>query len=271
VFKANGQPLGGADMAKTEETAEKERPVTAFSPIRRLKLSEEAAIRIEALIQDGTFSPGALLPSERELMKILGVGRTSIREALYALNRMGLIRLRNGERPLVTTPTPETLVLELSGAARYFLSRPDGAVHFQDARALFEVGIARAAASRCTHDDIVRLRTALDANYAARGDLSRFERTDVAFHYVLVTIARNPIYTAVHDALVGWLTDQRTLSLRAPGAEHAALEGHQQIFEAVSTRNPDAAGEAMKEHLRSVAALIVQAMEDNGHATRRTC
>jgi GntR family transcriptional regulator, sialic acid-inducible nan operon repressor len=265
-------------MAKGEETSAKGRPTAAFpapsafpAPIRRLKLSDEAAIRIETLIQDGTFSPGALLPSERELMKILGVGRTSIREALYALNRMGLIRLRNGERPLVTTPTPETLVLELSGAARYFLSQPDGAAHFQDARALFEVGIARAAASRCTDEDIARLCLALDANYAACGDLSRFERTDVAFHYVLATIARNPIYTAVHDALVGWLTHQRTLSQRAPGAERAALAGHQQVFEAVSNRNPDAAGQAMEDHLRSVGALIVQAMDDNEDVAHHTC
>jgi len=259
-------------MAKSGETAEQDRRVAAFpSPIRRIKLSDEAAIRIEALIQDGTFAPGTLLPSERELMKILGVGRTSIREALYALNRMGLIRLRNGERPLVTTPTPETLVLELSGAARYFLSQPDGAAHFQDARALFEVGIARAAASRCTSDDIAQLRAALEANYASRGDLSRFERTDVGFHYVLATIARNPIYTAVHDALVGWLTHQRTLSLRAPGAERAALAGHQRIFEAVSNRNPSAAGEAMEEHLRNVVALVREAMEDTGHAARHSC
>jgi DNA-binding FadR family transcriptional regulator len=254
-------------MPKFQETAERQRQVEAFSsPIRRFKLSDEAALRIEALIQDGTFASGTVLPSERELMKILGVGRTSIREALYALNRMGLIRLRNGERPRVTTPTPETLILELSGAARYFLSQPGGALHFQDARTLFEVGIARAAADRCRDNDIDRLRSALEANYAARGDIGRFERTDVAFHYALATITCNPIYTAVHDALVGWLTHQRTLSLRAPGAQEAALHGHQRIFEAVAQRNRQAAGEAMEDHLKSVAELITQAMEEDGCA-----
>src|SRR5580704_13004740 len=62
-------------------------------PIRREKLSDLAAQRLEALIGDGTFPTGTMLPSERELMKIFRVGRTSIREALYALNRQGLIRL----------------------------------------------------------------------------------------------------------------------------------------------------------------------------------
>src|SRR4051812_19000473 len=175
-------------------------------PIRREKLSDLAAQRLESLIRDGTFPTGTMLPSERELTKVFNVGRTSIREALYALHRQGLIRLRSGARPKVTTPTPETLITELSGAARSFLAQPGGVEHFQEARALLEVGIARLAAQRCTDEDIVKLRRALDANIGARGDLERFERTDVAFHYVLATITRNPIYAAVHDGLVEWLT-----------------------------------------------------------------
>jgi GntR family transcriptional regulator, sialic acid-inducible nan operon repressor len=236
-------------------------------PIRREKLSDLAAQRLEALIRDGTFPTGTMLPSERELMKIFHVGRTSIREALYALHRQGLIRLRTGERPKVTTPTPETLITELSGAARSFLAQPGGLEHFQEARALLEVGIARLAAQRCTDDDIVKLRCALDANIAARGDLEQFERTDVAFHYVLATITRNPIYAAVHDALVEWLTSQRTISLQVAGAEDAALEGHREVFEGVVRRDPEGAARAMEDHLASVAALIRRAMVgDDGQA-----
>ena len=175
-------------------------------PIRRRKISEEAALRLEAMIRDGTFPEGTLLPPERELMKMFGVGRASIREALYALGRMGLVQVRTGERPLVTRPTPQNLLTELSGAARHFLAGSGGPEHFQEARALFEVGVARLAALRADRDDIERLRQALEANAAARGDMTRFERTDVAFHYVLARITRNPIFTAVHDALVEWLT-----------------------------------------------------------------
>jgi len=230
-------------------------------PIPRRKLSEEAALRLEAMIRDGTFPPGTMLPPERELMRIFGVGRGSIREALFALSRMGLVRLRNGERPRVTTPTPETLITDLSGAARRFLAQPGGAKYFQEARALFETGIARLAAERASDEDVSRLRRALDANTAARGDAGRFERTDVAFHYVLATIAGNPIFTAVHDALVEWLTSQRTLTLRVPGAEARAHLSHQRIFEAVAARDPDAAAAAMEEHLREVAAYIQHATE----------
>ena len=235
-------------------------------PIRRRKLSEEAALRLEAMIREGIFPQGSLLPPERELMKIFGVGRASIREALFALHRMGLVALRNGERPRVTTPTAESLITELAGAARHFLSRPDGAAYFQEARALFEAGVARLAAVRATAEDIERLRQALEANLAARGDVARFERSDVAFHYAIAASAKNPIFTAVHDGLVDWLTSQRTMSLRVPGAEAAAVESHRRIYEAVAAHDAGAAAHAMEDHLQEVAALVRQSQERTPHA-----
>lgn len=230
--------------------------VVAPVPIRRRKLSEEAALQIESMIQDGRFPPGTMLPPERELMAMFGVGRASIREALFALNRMGLVQVRNGERPFVTTPTPEKLIAELSGAARHFLSAPDGAKTFREARELFEIGVARLAARRRTKEDLSRLRAALDANVRARGDLVRFERTDVAFHYALAVTTGNPILVAVHDALVGWLTSQRTLALRHLDAESIAIAGHKRVFEAVSRGHAEAAGKAMETHLKGIAKLI---------------
>jgi GntR family transcriptional repressor for pyruvate dehydrogenase complex len=246
----------------TTTMRERAQPEIGAWPIRRSKVSEVAAERLEALIRDGTFLPGTALPSERELARIFEVGRTSIREALYALHRQGLVRLRNGERPEVTTPTPGTLIAELSGAARYFLAQPDGVEHFQEARALFETGIARLAAERATDDDVAKLRAALDANIASCGDFEQFQRTDVAFHYMLAKITGNPIYTAVHEGLVEWLTSQRTVSLRIPGAEDDAIEAHRLIFEGVALRDPDAAGRAMSDHLKGVVAHFRRATQE---------
>src|SRR5437773_2687116 len=103
-------------------------------PIRREKLSDLAAQRLEALIRDGTFPTGTMLAPERGLMKGFHVGRTSIREALCALHCQGRIRRRTGERPKVATPAPETLITELSGAARSFLAQPGGGEDFLEER-----------------------------------------------------------------------------------------------------------------------------------------
>jgi DNA-binding FadR family transcriptional regulator len=83
----------------------------------------------------------------------------------------------------------------------------------------------------------------------------------VAFHYVLVCITGNPIFSAVHDALVDWLTSQRTLALRRRTAEPVALAGHRRILDAVAAGDAEAAGEAMARHLRDIAELIRGASE----------
>ena len=100
--------------------------VRAAVPIRRRKLYEEVASRIEEMIHVGRFSPGDRLPSEKEIMEELGVGRSAVREAMLSLQKMGLVTVRSGERARVTTPTANVLVHELSGAARLLLAQEGG-------------------------------------------------------------------------------------------------------------------------------------------------
>lgn len=221
-------------------------------PIRRRKLYEEVVERLEAAINDGHYAPGDQLPAERELMEAYGVGRTAIREALFALQRMGLIVISSGERARVSQPSAGTMIGELSGVARHLLARPGGAHHFQQARTMFEVGVARLAAETATPEDVAKLEAALAANKAALEQGRGFERTDVAFHFVLAEITRNPIFTALHTGLTEWLTEQRTTSLKARGAAQAAFIAHERICRAVAARDPQAAADAMRAHLAEV-------------------
>lgn len=221
-------------------------------PIRRRKLYEEVVIRIEAMIHDGELSPGDALPSERELMQHFGVGRPAIREALFALHRMGLVIVANGERPRVSSPTPKTLLGELSGAARLILSKPEGMHNFQEARRLFESALVEEVARLATDEDIVILKKALADNAAAIGDEAQFIKTDVAFHLAIAMIPRNPIYLALHEAIVEWLVDQRSVSLRRAGTDKLAYESHRRIFNAIKNHDSAAAGQAMRRHLAEI-------------------
>jgi GntR family transcriptional repressor for pyruvate dehydrogenase complex len=226
--------------------------------VRRFKLYEQISERLERRIRDKSLGPGEELPSERELMKEFGVGRPAVREALFHLQKMGLVELRSGARARVCEPTAGAVVSSLAGSARYLLSAPRGMRHFQDARAFFESGLARETARVASAGDIERLGAALEQNRLSIADLKRFEQTDVAFHYAIAAVPDNPIYTALHTAIFEWLLDQRHISLSHPGQNYIAYEAHRAIFEAIAAHDPDRAEQVMREHLKQVADVYWQ-------------
>jgi GntR family transcriptional regulator, sialic acid-inducible nan operon repressor len=215
----------------------------APEPIPRRKRSQEVADRIQAKIRAGQFSVGERLPSER------------VREAIYSLQMMGLIEVSNGERPRVIEPKPDIMIRHLSGAARHLLARPEGTHAFQQARVFFEVGLARHAAEYATARDVKRLREALTANKKAIGQDTEFHRTDVAFHFALAAIPRNPIYTAIYSALVDWVMDQMWTTGAVPHSDVDAYRAHAAITDAIAARDPDAAEQSMRDHLANVSDL----------------
>ena len=230
-----------------------------LQPIRRRRLSDDIVERIERLMLEGRLAPGDQLPSERELMARFHVGRPAVREALFALGRMGLVAVQNGERAVVTRPTATNLLGGLASAVRHMLATDEGVRQFQDARMLFETALVRRAATTARPEDLAFLRQALERNIAARDDVDAFVATDVAFHLALAGIARNPIFTDLHEALSGWLAEQRTTSVVARGSPESACRAHERIHDAVAVGDADAAEGAMREHLDAVAAFYWQA------------
>jgi DNA-binding FadR family transcriptional regulator len=224
--------------------------------IRRRKLYEEVVARLEALIHEGRYRPGDHLPSER------------------ALQKMGLASINSGERARVTRPTPQVVLESIAGSARLLLSEPNGVRHFQEVRSFFEIGLGRYAAQHATADDIAELRRALEVNRLAIGNPRRFEETDVAFHYVLALIPRNPIFTALHAAIAAWLTEQRSITLTYPGQSEVAYQAHAQIYAAIAARDPDRAERVTREHLDQVVNLYwqiaggTQAEPDHNHESK---
>jgi GntR family transcriptional regulator, sialic acid-inducible nan operon repressor len=220
--------------------------------IRRRKLYEEVADRIEDMIRNGRFRTGDSLPSEREFSAMFGVGRNAVREALFSLQKIGIVNISSGERARVTRPTAEGLMRGISGAIPHLIADEAGMRYLQDARALFEIGLARHAAVHAQDEDIAGLRMALADNERAIGNQSEFERTDVAFHFAIATIARNPIFNSLYEAMADWLLKQRRVSSRVQATAREAFEAHNKIFTAIAAHDPLAAMDAMQQHLDAV-------------------
>lgn len=221
-----------------------------FSPIPRRKLYHEVVDRLLSQISSGVYAPGDQLPSERELMRLFGVGRPAIREAMQTLDRMGVVSVSHGERSRVSAPSARTMIDQVATTARHMLlTSPQGLEHLKQARQFFEIGMVRIAAASATDEDIARLRARLDDHYKSLEDLSRFLEMDKLFHREIAGVSRNPIYTAVSQAVFEWLEEFHVDLVRVPGAEQITLSEHRAIFEAIEARDPDRAAEAMDAHL----------------------
>jgi GntR family transcriptional repressor for pyruvate dehydrogenase complex len=222
------------------------------SAVTARKKYEEIAEHLELLIFSGKLSSGDKFPSERDLMAQFGAGRSSVREALFALQRKGLLTVRPGAAARVSRPNADTMISELSGAVRHLLARPEGIRDLQSARALFEIGLARRAALHASDEDIAALGRALEDNRRA-ADQETFSHTDMMFHYTLAMISHNEVFTSLNMALTEWLAEQRNVSARAGATFEEVYLQHKAIYDAIAAREPVAAQEAMQAHLDTVA------------------
>lgn len=221
-------------------------------PIAKTKLSDAVADELERMIREGELMVGDPLPSERDLMETFEVGRPSIREALAKLSRKGLVRIRSGERTLVTRPSPDDIIGELSVMSKDFLGQPGGIRYFDQLRMFFETSLVRFAAENASPDDIEALRAALELNRRSAGNPDLFKKTDINFHRVLARIPQNPIFEAVSTALADWVVTDRPPISETKESHERSIKDHAAIFEMIAAHDVDGADRAMTRHLKFV-------------------
>jgi len=252
-------------MMKRSFAKERQDSMDRSEHISKRKLSDEVFERLKHMIVEGAMQPGSLMPSERELMTRFGVGRPAIREAMQQLSSIGLIEINHGERARVLQLTPQSLMRQVDQAAQIMLSlSADSLEHLKTARIFFERGMAREAALKCTGQDLERLRATLEEQRKALGDADSFIASDMRFHTQIAAISGNPIFSAVSEAMLGWLKAYRGEMLIWAGMEKYTLAEHEEIISHLATNDPDAAEAAMVRHLERSRSLYVSNRQGPG-------
>jgi DNA-binding FadR family transcriptional regulator len=230
-----------------------------MEPVQKKKLYEEVLDRIMSAISTSEFPPGSQLPSEKELMGMIGVGRPAIREAMQALQQMGLIRISHGERARVINPTPEVIVAQISAAMIMMLStNARGLEELKEIRLLLEKGLVRMATGRATARDLERLAEALRDLKNARGNNPRFVAADMQFHVIIAEMSGNSMIAAVSKGMLHWLSRFKRDLVSVKGAERLTIEEHERIFKAIANGDAEAAAKAMGDHIGRASELYTQ-------------
>lgn len=245
-----------------------------LGPVRPSPLVEQATEQLRVHLVEGHWPIGSKLPGETTLAKTLGVGRSTVREALRSLAGAGLVQARQGAGVFVLATEPqEDWPTRLRRAELTDL---------YEVRMLIEIQAARLAAVRRTEDDVAALDAALAARRAAgvagsagagvgvgtgagagagaAGGDGAFVDADIALHTAVVAAAHNPVLTDLQGEFVPVLRDGLVdlidlLGLREQDPAHGDAR-HAALVEAVRCGDPDAAADASREELEETLAQL---------------
>jgi GntR family transcriptional regulator, transcriptional repressor for pyruvate dehydrogenase complex len=220
-----------------------------FEPFEKDVLPRKISARLLSLIKEKQLRPGDKLPPERELAAMMQVSRPSLREALQALSIMNIIEIRQGDGTYVTSLEPELLAEPLD----FIFSLNDSTLlKLFEARKIVEVGIVALAAQRISAAEIEELETCLEKSLRATDDPKAFLKTDLELHKRIMTAAQNPLLSRFMDSIsqLGLVSRSRTTEI--PGLTRQSAEDHRAIVAALKAHDPEAARQAMLQHLNNV-------------------
>ncbi|MFJ2295025.1 FadR/GntR family transcriptional regulator [Streptomyces sp. NPDC087894] len=224
-----------------------------LGPLRPSPLVEQATERLREQITEGSWPVGTKLPGETTLAASLGVGRSTVREALRALAGAGLVQARQGAGVFVIAAE-----LEEDWATRL---RRAAVTDVYEVRISIEVEAARLAARRRTDEDLAALTAALAGRRAAAdGGDAAFVDADIALHTAVVAAAHNPVLSALFTEFVptlrkGLIDMLELLGLRSGDPNHGD-ESHAALVDAVARGDADAAAHTLREELEQTLTRL---------------
>jgi Transcriptional regulators len=232
--------------------------ITALSQRERRALPDLIAEQLLAAIAGGEYAPGDKLPTEHELSAMLGVGRTSLREAIQRLRTMGVLEVRKGLGTYVLDPAKTDAV---SSFAAWSAANEFEVTELFEVRLSLETTAAALASERATREVISGLREAAGAHIEAveLQDLDQMVQTDQDFHSALVAAAGNSLLSRMYSLLEPSLVEYRTVSLALPGSAHRSGTTHQDIVDAITAHDRVRARSAVVTHLWTLYAEVASA------------
>jgi len=224
-----------------------------LNQVTRRRLTEEIVDQLVSLIVSGKLKRGNKLPPERELMKQLGVGRSSLREAIGSLSLIGVLVVRPGSGTYVTVSREEFLAKPLSWGIPIGHARTQELV---EARRILEEATASLAAERASEADIAEMRYHLTQMKTNRRHLRKVIIADMSFHETLAKASYNTLLLNFLMQIGNLLRSWKEETLLIPGVYDSAVEEHEKILSAIEEHNAERARAALCRHLESVGDAL---------------
>ena len=223
-----------------------------FIAIRKSSAPEMVAEQILNQIKSGDLAPGDRLPPQRELASLLGVGRSSVREAVNALAVMGYLEVAQGRGTYIKEELPDA---DVSLSQLNAALRAGSLLDLMDVRELIECRSARLAAERAEAGKIKKIKTAVLEMKQSAGDYESFLEADMRFHLALAEASDNQILCEltrlILEKVVAHHAKFRTTLLSSSYREQS-VETARKVLDHVVAGDGDKAAKWTARHLNAI-------------------
>ncbi len=210
--------------------------------------SEEVVRQIRDMIQRSDLNLGDRLPPERDLAKLLGVSRPTLRAGIRSLVALGVLQSRQGAGTFVVeaddSPTLDGGALQMLAALHGFTTG-----EMFEARLSLEMTIAGLAAERASGEELANISEEITGMFATLDEPEKFLLHDMNFHQSVAAASGNRILTVLMNMVAKILFDVRRKTVKNATDLKESAQMHREIYQAIRERDPKAARQAMKNHL----------------------
>lgn len=226
-----------------------------IKPIEKFVLIDQIIEKLVKLIENGDLNPGDYLPGERILSEKLGVSRTSLRQALKALNVIGVLDIGPGKKTYIKDSFSDMLVNSFK------IIKSVHSVEISklfEARRVIEEGLVQIAAVKTKKEHIHKIESCLQHSEENINNKNEFNYSEAKFHNAILDIADNKILSAVINSLSEFLQVIEKYDNDYPNVEDRRLSliQHKEIYEALKHNNTEKARNATHKHLQSVETRL---------------
>lgn len=230
-----------------------------FKPIKNTRIYEQIIEQIQNMIIDGRLKQGDKLPSERDLAESLQVSRPSVREALRALEIIGITEVRQGEGSFVKVNFDKSLFEPLSVV--FMLSRGKSK-DVLELRSILEIETVALAAKRITKEELKELEEVIIQMRTTEEETTNVA-VDKFFHYRIAQASGNVLIVTILNAISSlidtFIKEARGKMVNNKNYKKTLLEQHENIYLAIKDRDSQRASLEMKKHLQ----FVNDVMEEN--------
>ncbi|MFC8303813.1 FadR/GntR family transcriptional regulator [Specibacter sp. NPDC057265] len=223
-----------------------------------MAVTDEAITKIKDMIISGELAAGDRLPPEKELSEKLGLSRSSLREAVKALEIIRVLDVRRGDGTYVTSLEPKLLTEAMTFIVDLHQDR--SILEIFEVRRILEPAAAAMAAGRITDEQIAQLRATME-NIDDSTSVEQLVNHDLVFHGLITAAANNSYLASVLDALSSSTVRARIWrGLTQEKAVDRTLSEHGAIIEALERGDAELAKSLLTVHISGVEHWLRQAL-----------